>query len=653
MSNKNSNSSATTLSAPYLVIDNGSETEVFLTPVASRSNTIIRSTSPDAHASGNDSPLSTSGEILPAEGGRRNLQRSVIDAGASSGTEIPSTDALRLDKTARSKDHNGKRVVTLSPAQASLRAHRPSAHRTSSSSRVELRSRYHDPSFTCVALQQELVARTRLRRKGPLSNEQTSSGTRASRPSDRKELENLGPSCRSSMESVTRSSPDLRRDFDQLRTYNTDTPLKTCLKKKAQSNPTSPPSENNETFNKSSTRRTLRRVKTVDFEKATKFTRSSPPLELTPKMVAQATTDCTHIFKTDTQARMASLCPGTKASRKSGLANPATTRTDVHVIAIAPSWKADPRDDLNAVDPATPTMQVVESGNRRYEVVWDDVPSEHKIRTHRRRSSACHSLRAVSFTAFRDLHRVNSKLTDWSESWNAPSSTFKPTIVVFPDDDGRTQPLGCAMEGSDDLHVPAPPNSQRTSAGPSRFPSRPASAPMTRNVSAEQLRPGDAFHDVPQQEWSTQLNQSLVVPDPDAQPSRLFGSDRRIGNIQSARKLSNLDDIDVNFRGHRDSVALAHSRLVLSSDFADVVLTRRMSYLGEEKHSLARKYVVNGQPSGKKKMQQLDAQLDVLDAVSETGVRKGTSGPCLDRKSIDEYIEAQARRKQKHICIVD
>ncbi|KAJ4382016.1 hypothetical protein N0V86_002342 [Didymella sp. IMI 355093] len=114
-------------------------------------------------------------------------------------------------------------------------------------------------------------------------------------------------------------------------------------------------------------------------------------------------------------------------------------------------------------------MQIVESGNGSYEVVWDDVPPEHSVRTQRRSSSANQALGAAS-AGTKGLERVNTKLTEWSGTWNTSSDSFKPTIVVFPDDDGRRPHFECAIVDDEDIEIFAPPNSERRHGHPILLP---------------------------------------------------------------------------------------------------------------------------------------------------------------------------------------
>lgn len=386
--------------------------------------------------------------------------------------------------------------------------------------------------------------------------------------------------------------------------HHSQMPLKPCLKTKAKSTSTSPPGLSRATTYDSSEGKTLRRSKTVEFETASKSLSALQPAALEPSEMmddsndhAGRWSDQTHLQKNGTS--QISLYPNTLGTTKSQLAGPATTRTDVHVIAITPSKIADeelrPVDHKTKADPATPTMQVVESKSGYYEIIWDDVPPEHNVSTTRRRSSATASLSAASSTATRGLQRVNSKLTDWSGSWNAPSDTFKPTIVVFPDDAGRTNPLENTID-DDDPEVLVPPNSQRTSASHSRISSRPASAPLTRAPSQEQLYTVDSVQAgiiEPKQDWVAPTENALSVPKSDMRSTYILNSNRKCREGPTYRKLSNIEEADLRFRGHRDSVTIAHARLVRSGGLSPELFAHRDSISMAKKRMHARNYAVS------------------------------------------------------------
>ncbi|KAF2473136.1 uncharacterized protein BDR25DRAFT_129036, partial [Lindgomyces ingoldianus] len=350
-----------------------------------------------------------------------------------------------------------------------------------------------------------------------------------------------------------------------------DLPLKPCMKQKSKSAAATPPNGGSTDSEDSHGRRKLRRVKTVDFEGVlSKKLLSLPPLKL---WTGQGDLEAGEPFERSKTAMEESSsnraisvkrvrsCPGPKT--KSTLADTAITRTDVHVVAIAPSWSSEefPATDDDGIDLATPTMQIVESKTGCYEVVWDDVQKEPAIEAGGRCSSAGQALQAAGSFATKGLERVNTKLAEWSWGKDSLTRSYKPRIVVFPDDDGRNPQFGCAVEDDEDLVIIAPPNSERQSAIPSRHPSQPPSARMSRSVSHDDTEPDPAVN-------ATDVSsdrQSLVVPDPEATNSRaglLIGASRGTRKPSSIRRFSNMEDSDLKFRGHRDSVTLARSRIL-------------------------------------------------------------------------------------------
>ncbi|KAF1842621.1 uncharacterized protein K460DRAFT_410020 [Cucurbitaria berberidis CBS 394.84] len=385
-------------------------------------------------------------------------------------------------------------------------------------------------------------------------------------------------------------------------------------KKKANSATATPTNGSEEGVGDSTATRTLRRVKTVDFvEKGSESLLSAPSTTVVPERVDMAINQSGILPACDGRpaklVHRAPSCPNLIRTVKSSLVDPAITRTDVHVLTIAPSWSAEDTASEGA-DPATPTMQIVESKNGCYEVVWDDVPADQSIRVRRRSSSACHALEMISPSA-RGLERVNTKLSDWSATWNSPSGSFKPTIVVFPDDDGRASLYECSVDDDEDLVVLAPPNSQITSRAPSRLPSRPASAPMTRVASHEDMAlSGMPQPDEQDEQESTDRAEQLVVSNsnPDSPPERSVDANRRMNWPPAPRKLSNIEEADLKFRGHRDSVTIAHSRLLHSGGIAPELFTHRDSTSMAKKRMHARNHAAAASAEGRRRSHSYDAQ---------------------------------------------
>jgi hypothetical protein len=544
---------------PYLTLDGAPDTDTCSSLLAKGDDTqpAVTPTKFDDQSEAGD-PDDNTARFRRLATAKRSLRRSNSDAMVASRT--PNLDlSVISEEVAAQKLKDGHELDCEEPAQVSLKPPRPTPQRASSSSKVERTSRYHDPTITSATLQQELIAQTKQVGKRP---------ARSSRAQPAPATENLAPTFKWYMRTRSNSTPDVPRALARPRRQ----PLKPCMKT-SKSTSTTPPNGLIQNVDHNGDNRMLRRVKTVDFEETTSrallaSVPLAPPIQdLLGKVPDQSMEMNLHATNSKKErVHRAPFCPILMTEAKGTAADTAFTRANVHVIAIVPSWKLDDPADEGIVDPATPTMQIVESGDHCYEVVWDDVPGEHKIRLRQRRSSASHSLSAVSSTATRGLQRVNTKLTDWSGSWNSPSESFKPTIVVFPDDDGRRPQYECAVEDDEDFKILAPPNSQMTSGSTSRLPSRPASAPMTREASHEEIGLEDAFLEGPPQDkpdWTIPFEQQLAVPDLEAHPVRV-GVSRRLRQLEAARKLSNVEADGLRFRGHRDSVTVAHSRLLHS-----------------------------------------------------------------------------------------
>jgi hypothetical protein len=475
-------------------------------------------------------------------------------------------------------------------SHASLHLPRPRTQRALSNSQIELLSNRTNLVGTFLTI--SLRDHTDARHDGTMlleSSEIQIGNARRACHSDF-DMNNTAPGLYSYGCARSKSDPTLRTTCGTPARQHTIAPLKTCMKKKARGTTTSPhAAEFRDVKDDDSETRSLRRVKTFDFVKTTASwltvrAQAEACKKLAPVITKVSRALSADSIKSTTGAYKTTPCPHTIGSVKSSLADPATTRTDVHVIAIAPSCNIDYTANQGSVDPATPTMQIVESSSGCYEVIWDDVPSEHSIRINRRSSSASHSLVAVSSTSTRGLQRVNSKLKDWSGTRNTPSEKFKPTIVVFPDDDGRPSHFESTAEDEEDAVVIAPPNSQRTGVAPSRLPSRPVSAPMTRAVSWEDLNTGKVLQQGPPVGW---IVPTLTAPNPNVQSMR---GTRRIPGF---RKLSNLEEEELKFRGHRDSVTLAHSRLVHSGGVSPELLAHRDSVSIGRKRMYERNHAIS------------------------------------------------------------
>ncbi|KAF1837087.1 hypothetical protein BDW02DRAFT_190561 [Decorospora gaudefroyi] len=573
---------------------------------------------------------------------RRSMKRSASELIVPTQTRNEQLSALAALNAVHFKEDERLRGIAntnQSRMRASLQPPRPTTQRSISSSQIELRSQYHNPAISSASLQQQLAEQTR-----PSRNR--------SRPFRSRRVLTVSESVAQTRPTPIRSTavrsssdPDLAKAFANPKTLCRNSPLKPCIKTKAKSATSTPPCGFQQSVVDPEPR-TLRRVKTVDFEgNASKPSLSIPQVVVTWQNSAQTpTSDMEPRLSPASKGKQATKrspsCPNTISRAKSSVADPAVTRTDVHVIAITPSWNAQNVPNDEGEDPATPTMQIIETKSGSYEVIWDDVPPEHSLRIRKRRSSsASHALETASPGAKRGLERVNTKLADWSGTWNNPSPSFKPTIVVFPDDDGLTTQYDCTVEDNEDLTVLAPPNSQFTSAAPSRISSRPASAPMTRAGSCDKISIGDTMQYTPRhaaQDSSPLSSPSRVVPDAEA-PAGVAGKTRQALDV---RKLSNIEDEDLKFRGHRDSVTIAHSRLMHASDVSPELFARKDSIAMAKKRMHAKNHA-----AVKATHQPKQVSLEALDLIADDDV------PVIPLPTIKEHA-AQALKKSASVSIL-
>jgi hypothetical protein len=594
----------------------------------------------------------------PGVSPRRSMIRSASELVVPTQTRDEQKTARAALNAVRSKEDGRLRSVAkpspkppVTQSQRSLQPPRPTAQRSISNSQVERRSPYHDSAVSSASLQKQLVQQTK-----------PASRARPVRPEQTQRLRTVGASVTQTRPNPTRSTavrsssdPDLAKAFANPKTRNRDVPLKPCIKNGAKSATTTPPSGYQQDVIDSEPR-TLRRVKTVDFEESgSKPSQSLPQVAVTLERSAQSATNDVEpppapTAKPKKTVKSMPSCPNTIGTLKSSVADPATTKTDVHVIAIAPSWNAREVTNEEGGDPATPTMQIIESKSSSYEVIWDDVPSEHSIRLRGRRSSAAgHALETASPGTKLGLGRVNTKLTDWHNSWNTQSESFKPTIVVFPDDDGQANHYDCAVEEDEDLQVSAPPNSQLTSAAPSRFPSQPPSAPMTRAASCDETWFRKALEVVPPDNTHT-----LVVPDSEAQLS----AGRKSKQAVAVRKLSNMEEADLRFRGHRDSVTIAHSRLVHSGGVSPELFAHRDSVSIAKKRMHAKNHAAS---AARQIPRRNPASIEALNLVTDDDVPevslpaiKEHAAQALESKTSGSILRPGPQTpNQRHIQIVE
>lgn len=437
-------------------------------------------------------------------------------------------------------------VLSHPQLQGRLKSLRPSARRAISSSTVELRSHYQDPGKPPAGFQQQLV-------------EQVMPSTTRGKPAGESTSQNLQLDLRSRV--VPRPSLD-----QDLSTTSTKL-LRPCIRVKAKSTVASPPEELREAGIEDVDKR-LRRVKTVDFEKVgSKPSLTLPTTNATGTVGLDAPMKPTSTYKLrairkSKQTGTAPHCPSRLSVTKSGPADPAVTRTDVHAIATAPLRSANDIANDEGIAFTPLTMQHMESETRQSEDV------------------------SPTSNAARGLQQVNTKLAVWSGTGDSPTKKFKHTTMEFPDYGNQTPHYDCAVEYDENMVVLAPPNSQRTSGATSRPPSRLASAPLSNTSSLEDMRDDMDMQKtlllgVDESNLSTE--QSAVMPDPDGRPHGTTNAEPSKAPASAARKFSSIGDDELKFRGHRDSVAIAHTRFIHSGGISPDLSAHRESL------SLARK----------------------------------------------------------------
>jgi hypothetical protein len=338
-----------------------------------------------------------------------------------------------------------------------------------------------------------------------------------------------------------------------------DLPLKPCMKQKSKSAATSPPSGQIAAPNLPDVSK-RRKTKSVDFEPVAKRILSLPLVGVWGEGAKvdgqQGVRRRVGLGNGSTRSRISlkrlASCP--MPHPKSRPADSAITRTDVHVVAVAPPLN---RAGLSTpTPPKAPTMQIVESKTGRYEVVWDVIGEEADIRAHRRASSASQSLQAITTTATKGLERVNSKLTEWSWREDHRAAPFTPQVAVYPDIDSHAG-LDRAVANDEHLEIYAPPNSE-TSVGASRYQSHTTSRHTSRGASNRESEPdADEFC----QEDDRTHRKHMVAYDAVYPSYTRAGYGSRGVSPLTDRRLSNMAASDLRFRGHRDSVALARSRI--------------------------------------------------------------------------------------------
>ncbi|KAL5375695.1 hypothetical protein DPSP01_011051 [Paraphaeosphaeria sporulosa] len=257
---------------------------------------------------------------------------------------------------------------------------------------------------------------------------------------------------------------------------------------------------------------------------------------------------------------------------KSEMAVPALTKTDVHVVTLTPTYEVNVLSRKPDISTTTPTMQIIKSADSCHEVVWDDIPAEDNKRVHCRISLPSRALQTLSSARESDLRHVNSNLCEWDWGRGPGLESFAPQVVVFPDDESHAYAVTCVEDDDGNITIRAPSNSQETTGAPSYATSTPGTASSSRPPSqyvtdaAEKLEV-DRFHDSAEESVAI-----LVVPDAEVALGTIATLSNDFKKPLADRRLSNVDDSEMKFRGHRDSVTIARSRLLHDGEVSPELL---------------------------------------------------------------------------------
>ncbi|KAJ9662560.1 hypothetical protein H2201_006048 [Coniosporium apollinis] len=294
------------------------------------------------------------------------------------------------------------------------------------------------------------------------------------------------------------------------------------------------------------------------------------------------------------------LSAGTR--RKSTAADTATTLTDVLALPSTTSSISDKSKSLSQKTSSisNSTVQIVESRNGVFEVVWDDSDPDESdedqpepSRSQFFQESESEYTRTDESTgpSLAGLHRVNSKLANWS--WNDDSDDgrnrvgrcrFKPEVQVFT---GELSPDSEVAHL--DLH--APPSSKLPSEHPSREGSRlPAPRRPDLAIPAIEDETGHSEFTITSleeidEDHETGQTSLATVPGPyvDNKSGQVAANSRRRQLSNLVRRLSNLPEKDEHFKSHRDSLVLSRKQ------FYHEVSSKHLDSIAVAKERLKRK----------------------------------------------------------------
>ncbi|KAL1591908.1 hypothetical protein SLS60_011500 [Paraconiothyrium brasiliense] len=308
----------------------------------------------------------------------------------------------------------------------------------------------------------------------------------------------------------------------------------------------------------------LRRVKTVDFTEA-EATRIRT-LPLSKSWLSDTVLNACDEDESQGSLPAKSRCavrgePSfSRPGPKGRLVVPAVTKTEVHVITLAPTCELEVLPHELDIATANPTTQNVQPPDNSYAVVREDIPAEGKQEFPSQDSVTFLALRTPSPVTKCDLEGVNSKVSEWDWGQDLDSESSAPQIIIFPDDEGHAHAVTSMTDVEGDAAKRVPPNSQKTSSALSCPPSTPAIARPSRPPSHD--KPGSVGKLRANSRKNSDEDTVLDVPISKAKLTISTTSSNKSKKPLADRRLSNVDDFEVKFRGHRDSVTMARSRLL-------------------------------------------------------------------------------------------
>lgn len=249
---------------------------------------------------------------------------------------------------------------------------------------------------------------------------------------------------------------------------------------------------------------------------------------------------------------------------KSELAGPTLTMMGAHV---APASKSEvnflPHD--SDLDTTSPSMQIMSLIDDRRGILWADNPIEDNEEASCKISVANWALQTLRWTRRSNSEHVNPKLSEWAWSMDPELECTVHRGVFSALDEGYTHSITSAAE-NDDNGTRVPFNSQGMSSDPSGLSSIPNTARSSRSLSQPRPESTDQLRIDQSHDTAERLVALPVVPQHEAALGVMTALPYKLKESLADRRLSNMDDSEVKFRGHRDSITIARSRLMHKGD---------------------------------------------------------------------------------------